>query len=162
MPIRTWSQQPVHYLWTSTAGRPVELYVACDSMFWWGPYYTTRYKSLWSMSVQTSGDIVCLAIVLSVVSSLESAHFRKRALLDEARLICATQPGFQLLAQHMHFIKAKSWTLYCISWSYWLCPHWHWLLKSKPWWSWLKVLAQVSKGVRETLHVPQKSKLFTY
>jgi len=55
---------------------------------------TSRCTDVRSRSVQTSGDIVRLAIVLSVVPSLESARFRKGTLLDAVRLICAAQPGF--------------------------------------------------------------------
>ena len=44
--------------------------------------------------VQTPGDIVRLAIVLSVLPSCESVHFQQDDLLDIVHLICAAQPVF--------------------------------------------------------------------
>jgi len=41
-----------------------------------------------------AGDIVCLAIVLSVVPSFKSVRFQQGVLLDAVRTICAAQPGF--------------------------------------------------------------------
>jgi len=52
--------------------------------------------SVRSMTVQTAGDIVRLAIVLPLVPSFKSVcrGFQQGVLLDKVRLMCATQPGF--------------------------------------------------------------------
>jgi len=44
--------------------------------------------------LQTAGDIVHLAIVLSVVPSFTFVHFQQGVLLDAVRLKCTAQPGF--------------------------------------------------------------------
>jgi len=65
--------------------------------------------------VQTPGDIVRLAIVLSVVPSFKSVHFQQDVVLGVARWICAAQPGYSAYMYEKHFHDAKSWQLCCIS-----------------------------------------------
>jgi len=70
--------------------------------------------------VQTPGDIVHLAVGLSMVPSFKSFHFEQDVLLDAVRLIIAAQPGFSVSSTtyvmcKKHFHDAKSWLLYCTS-----------------------------------------------
>jgi len=116
VPIKTWSHKP-HAGPVDNGLRSIGREQVVDSTFWRARIYITRCTDVRSRS-ETSGDIVCLAIVLSVAPSLESAHFRKGSLFYAARLICAAQPEFSATAQHMyykHFCKAKSWPVCCIS-----------------------------------------------
>ena len=55
----------------------------------------------------TAGDIVRLAIVLSVVVSFESVHFQQDDLLDAVRLIYAAKLVFFRL-EHNTCIKSTS------------------------------------------------------
>jgi len=96
VPVRIWGQEPAHHLWTSnrvmrgvTCGP-----CGCDSKFWRGPYYTSRFTGVRFRAVQNPGDIVRLAIVLSVMLSFKSVRFQQGVLLEAVRLVCAAQPGF--------------------------------------------------------------------
>ena len=89
-----------------------------DPMFWRGPYYTTRWTGVRFRAVQTPGDIVRLAIVLSVVPSFKSVHIQQDVTSTQSAWYVPHSQDFLSRAQYMyekHFHDAKSWPLCCIS-----------------------------------------------
>jgi len=107
VPARTWSHNRMVH--RSSCGSHKLRSIGCeqvvDPMFWWGPNYITRCTGVRSRAVQVPGDIVGLAIVLSVVPSFKSFHFQQDVLLDAVRLMCAAQPGFSA-SSTTHVCKA--------------------------------------------------------
>jgi len=65
-----------------------------DSILLRGPYYITRCKGVRSRAVQAPGDIVWLAIVLSVMPIFRSVHFQQDVLFDA--VMCRTSRIFRL------------------------------------------------------------------
>ena len=105
VPTRTWSHNRMVHRSPRGSLRSIGCEQVDDPMFWRGPNYITRCTGVRARAVQVPGNIIRLAVVLSVVPSFKSFHFQQDVLLNAVRLMCAAQPGFSA-SSTTHVCKA--------------------------------------------------------